>query len=233
MKLSLLVLTSGKQEGKVLEIKLPQFLIGRDPQCHLRPASALISKRHCALIQKEGKVFIRDFGSTNGTYVNEERVEGERELHNDDQLKVGPVAFAVRLEADKPAATKTPVPPTKPEGDKTAAPALKAPGKPATPSKSDTPAPATVAKSTQSSEEDDLAAMLLSLDDGDSSSTGPAASVDVPDGSTVMDMKLPVDVAAGGQGPNKPGQPAKPTTVGDTRSAAAKILEKMTKRPRS
>ena len=37
MKLSLLVMTPGKQEGKTIEIKLPQFLVGRDAQCHLRP----------------------------------------------------------------------------------------------------------------------------------------------------------------------------------------------------
>src|SRR4051794_17936212 len=231
MKLSLLVLTSGKQEGKVLEIKLPQFLIGRDPQCHLRPASALISKRHCALIQREGKVFIRDFGSTNGTYVNEERVEGERELHNDDQLKVGPVAFAVRLEpAAKPAAAKTPAPPTKPAAAKTPAPALKAPGKAAAPAKTDTPAPATAPKpvAAAAGDEDDIAAMLMSLDDGDSSA-GSAGVPEVPDGSTVMDMKLPPEVAnAPGQQPGKPGQPpAKGAATGDTRSAAAKILEKM------
>ena len=97
MKLSLLVKTAGKLEGQVVEIKLPQFLVGRDPQCHLRPASALISKRHCALIQREGKAFIRDFDSTNGTFVNDERVEGERELKHDDQLKIGPLLFSVRI----------------------------------------------------------------------------------------------------------------------------------------
>ena len=47
MKLSLLVLTPGKMEGKSIPITIPQFVIGRDPQCNLRPASALISKRHC------------------------------------------------------------------------------------------------------------------------------------------------------------------------------------------
>ena len=117
MKLSLLVLTSGKQEGKVLDIKLPQFLIGRDPQCNLRPASPLISKRHCALIVRDGKAFIRDFGSMNGTYLNDQRVEGEKELKNDDQLKVGPIHFAVRFEASAPAPVapnKTPLPPTRP-----------------------------------------------------------------------------------------------------------------------
>src|SRR6202050_4810880 len=98
MKLSLEVLTEGKQKGKLLPITLSQFLVGRDPQCHLRPASPLISKRHCALIQRDGKAFIRDFDSTNGTFVNDEPVKGERELHHDDQLKIGPMAFTVRLE---------------------------------------------------------------------------------------------------------------------------------------
>src|SRR5205823_4057739 len=63
MKLSLEVMTEGKQKGKLLPITLPQFLVGRDPQCHLRPASPSISKRHCVLIQREGRAFIRDFDS--------------------------------------------------------------------------------------------------------------------------------------------------------------------------
>src|SRR5262245_45752932 len=113
MKLGLLVVTSGKQEGKLLEIKLPQFLIGRDPQCQLRPASPLISKRHCAIIQRDGKAFVRDFDSTNGTFVNDEPVKGEVELKHDDSLKVGPIQFKITLQPDEPAPARTPAPPTK------------------------------------------------------------------------------------------------------------------------
>src|SRR5438105_1137708 len=127
MKLNLLVLTPGKQEGKTIEVKLPQFLVGRDPQCHLRPASALISKRHCALLQRDGKVFVRDFDSTNGTFVNEQPVKGEVELHHEDKLKVGPLAFTVRLEAGAPAVGATPPPPTKAPAAKAPAGAVKAP----------------------------------------------------------------------------------------------------------
>jgi pSer/pThr/pTyr-binding forkhead associated (FHA) protein len=218
MKLSLLVLTTGKQEGKVLEIKLPQFLIGRDPQCHLRPASPLISKRHCALIQRDGKAFIRDFGSTNGTFVNDEPVEGERELNNDDQLKIGPIHFSVRLDATS---SRTPVPPTKNPTEIMPDPA-------ALP-KSNTPAPPT---SKTKKDDDDIAAMLLSLDDGASSGSG------VPEGSTVFDLPVSPD------GVPPPGaEQAKPEAKddknkqkppsGDTRTAAASILEKMMKRPRT
>lgn len=245
MKLSLLVLTAGKQEGKTIEVKLPQFLVGRDPQCHLRPASPLISKRHCALIQRDGKAFVRDFGSTNGTFVNDERVEGERELHQDDQLKIGPIELTVRIEQAAEEAAKTPPPKTKgvvstpvPPTKGTAAAA-----KPAA-AKSDTPAPATK-KTTEASAEDDIAAMLLSLEEGETPASAGLAGDPVPQGSTQFDLKVPPDVANGqvpppGQGQTPAGQAQgaakdnKPkATTGDTRSAAASLLEKMTKRPRN
>src|ERR1043165_7916211 len=99
MKLSLVVTTAGKQQGKTLPITLAQFVIGRDPQCQLRPASPAISKRHCAILQRDGKVFVRDFDSTNGTFVNDQPVKGEVEIKNDDNLKVGPLEFIVKIEA--------------------------------------------------------------------------------------------------------------------------------------
>jgi pSer/pThr/pTyr-binding forkhead associated (FHA) protein len=102
MKLSLVV-NEGAHKGKVIPIGLSQFLIGRDSQCHIRPASPMISKRHCALLVKGGKVLVRDFESTNGTFVNDERVNKERQLHDGDRLKVGPLAFLVRIEAGVPA----------------------------------------------------------------------------------------------------------------------------------
>src|SRR5215467_14552615 len=102
MKLSLVVLTAGNQQGKALDVKLAQFVIGRDPQCHLRPASPMISKRHCALLQRDNKVFVRDFESSKGTFVNEEPVKGEVELHDGDRLKMGPLLLEVKIEVAAP-----------------------------------------------------------------------------------------------------------------------------------
>src|SRR6516162_222967 len=113
MKLNLVVLTPGKTQGKAIPITLSQFLIGRDPQCHLRPASAVISKRHCALLIRGDKVFLRDFDSTNGTFVNDRQIKGEMELQNDDRLKIGPLDFGVKIETGTPVDKPTPVPPTK------------------------------------------------------------------------------------------------------------------------
>jgi predicted component of type VI protein secretion system len=235
MKLSLVVMTEGKQQGKVLPITLAQFLIGRDPQCHLRPASPLISKRHCALIQRDNKVFVRDFDSTNGTLLNEQPVKGEVELHNDDQLKIGPLHFGVRLEVVAPApaaARPAPAPAAKaaaPAGAAKAATPAKPAAKPAA-------APAGAAPAAESEDaivgaaegDDDIAAMLLSL--GDDTDTGgtPISSGEVPDGSTVMD----VPAQPGSEGAGKDAKDKK-KDLGNTSTAAKSILEKYMRRPRS
>src|SRR5208282_5283558 len=113
MKVSLLVQTPGKTEGKAIPVTLSQFVIGRAPECQLRPASAVISKRHCAVLVRGGKAFLRDFDSTNGTFVNDQQVKGEVELHDGDVLKVGPPAFGVKIEATVPVERPTPAPPPK------------------------------------------------------------------------------------------------------------------------
>ena len=237
MKLTLVVKAAGKQEGKVLPITLSQFVIGRDPQCHLRPASAMISKRHCALIQRDGKAFIRDFGSTNGSFVNEQPVKEEAELHDNDELKIGPLMFQVRIVQDAPKGA-TPKPPTKPVAGVPAAAAGKAPVKtPLPPAKAPAASAKTAAEMPAVSQEagdggdDDIAAMLLSLNDDDEA---PSAGLDsqVPEGSTVMELMLPKE----GQDPNKPAEKGKdkekPKGSGNTASAAKSILEQYMKRPR-
>jgi pSer/pThr/pTyr-binding forkhead associated (FHA) protein len=121
MKLSLVVVTAGKMQGKSIPITLPEFIIGRDPDCHLRPASPLISKKHCAFLMQGNKASVRDFGSTNGTLVNNELVAGERQIVNGDIVKVGPIEFRVELEVT-PAVLQTPQPRSMPsEAEDTAA----------------------------------------------------------------------------------------------------------------
>lgn len=228
MKLSLVVMTPGPNQGKVLEIKLSQFVVGRDPQCHLRPASPMISKRHCAVLQREGKAFVRDFDSTNGTFVNNDPVKGEVELHHGDQLKMGPLMFEVRLQATAPVNRPTPPPPTK-----QVTKSMAAQPKSAEPSPSATPAPAAVKASASdgepSSSDDDVAAMLLALHD-DGGAAGPSGEPEVPEGSTIHEMPLPPELAAQAA---QQKEKDKPKPAGNTSSAAKSILEKYMKRPRT
>lgn len=216
MKLSLVVMTPGKSEGKAIPITLAQFLIGRDPQCQLRPASASISKRHCAILVRSGKVFVRDLDSTNGTFVNETPVKGEVELHHDDKLKIGPLLFGVCIEAKKLSAREaTPAPANTPP----------APVKP-------TPPPG---KSGEPVDDESVAAWLLSLQD--EGTPTPGGSDEVPGGSTVVLDQLPDDTAkinAPTADPGAKGKPgaASPSAAGDTADVARAILQKYMRRPR-
>ena len=101
MKVSLVVASPGKMHQKMIAVARACFVIGRDADCQLRPASPMVSKRHCALLIGESAAFIHDFGSTNGTFLNDQPVRDKVELHDQDQLRVGPLLFTVCLQADR------------------------------------------------------------------------------------------------------------------------------------
>ena len=246
MKLSLVVQTPGHNQGKVLEIKLSPFVVGRDPQCHLRPASSRIGKRHCAVLQRDNKVFVRDFESINGTFVNGEQVKGEVELHDGDRLKMGPLLFEVKIEDAAPvnrpevsrkpatkAAAKANTPASSVDKTSSSQPAVaREPAVAACAVTTDrqTDAPAvqadaqteTSAEGEGTSNDDDIAAMLLSLHD-DSSDGAFGSGSEVPEGSTVHEMPLPPDRAAQLA---KEREKATHATRGNTSQAAKSILAK-------
>ena len=210
MKLSLVV-TQGKLAGKEIQVRLNQFLIGRDPECQLRPNSPLVSKRHCAVVLREGRVFLRDFESTNGTILNDRPVDGEAELQAGDEFKVGPLAFRVKLEAtvvDQPDETPAPV------------------SKPKAPSASRTPE--------SKVNDDSVLEMLLTGEGGPAVASG---ADPIPAGSTVMESMSLGQVGQGEVKPDeKPTEDKKPDKkLADpkaTSDAAKAILDKYMRRPR-
>jgi predicted component of type VI protein secretion system len=88
----------GSNAGKEITISKSKFLIGRGEGCSLRPSSDTVSRQHCVLIVREGQMFVRDLKSRNGTLVNGERIEEERQLKPSDQLKVGKLEFEVLID---------------------------------------------------------------------------------------------------------------------------------------
>jgi pSer/pThr/pTyr-binding forkhead associated (FHA) protein len=97
MKAKLCVL-KGPSEGKEIAIPVSKFFIGRGEDCHLRPKSDAISRHHCAIIITDSQIAIRDFGSKNGTFVNDQRVENIAILNNGDKVVVGPLSFKLVLD---------------------------------------------------------------------------------------------------------------------------------------
>ncbi|MFG0327978.1 MAG: FHA domain-containing protein [Phycisphaerales bacterium JB037] len=88
-----------KKDGSTAEapIRSGSATIGRDVGCQVRIPVPDVSRRHCAIIQANGKLKVKDLGSSNGTFVNDKRVE-EAELHAGDLLVLGEQRFMVRID---------------------------------------------------------------------------------------------------------------------------------------
>jgi pSer/pThr/pTyr-binding forkhead associated (FHA) protein len=92
-----LIITNGKLAGKEIFVPGPRFYIGRGEGCQIRPQVSEVSRKHCVLIVEEGLAAIEDCGSTNGTFLNEERIAERRELKDGDRIRVGVLGLEVRL----------------------------------------------------------------------------------------------------------------------------------------
>src|SRR5437762_1831014 len=97
MQVNLRVL-AGPYEGRVFCFTQPDtFLIGRSKDAHLcLTDDRFFSRNHCLLEITPPHCFLRDLGSTNGTFVNGERV-AEAFLENGAQIQGGETVLLVEV----------------------------------------------------------------------------------------------------------------------------------------
>ncbi len=82
--------------GRRFEID-EELTIGRSPGCGISTSYDIYSSTlHARLVPEGGRVFVEDLGSTNGTFVNSERVVKPTKLGKGDLLQVGGTVFQVR-----------------------------------------------------------------------------------------------------------------------------------------
>lgn len=100
MRVRLDVEIQGKAEPEEVFLRHFPALVGRHEECKLRITSRLISRRHCLLDERDGRLVIIDLGSANGTIVNGRRIDADTVLSNGDSVEIGPVRFVVGFEMD-------------------------------------------------------------------------------------------------------------------------------------
>ncbi|WP_169977248.1 FHA domain-containing protein [Tautonia rosea] len=95
-----LIVVQGKPEGKVIPLVTPRFRIGRGEGCHLRPNNEQVSRNHAEIEQTDQGIVLRDLGSRNGTFLNNQRLEANTDqvLKNKDLVQVGPLTFAISIQ---------------------------------------------------------------------------------------------------------------------------------------
>ncbi len=92
-----LVIASGKRAGRAISMKRDKLLIGRAEECDLRPLSEEVSRKHCAIIQKDDVLWAKDLRSRNGTFVNGLRMSEPKQLADGDLVRVGSLELKVSI----------------------------------------------------------------------------------------------------------------------------------------
>ena len=78
----------GDKVLKDIEIEKPVVTIGRDMDNDIRIDNLAVSKKHAQILNLQGTYVVEDMQSTNGTLLNEKKIEKETLKHG-DVLKIG------------------------------------------------------------------------------------------------------------------------------------------------
>jgi pSer/pThr/pTyr-binding forkhead associated (FHA) protein len=102
-----LVVVRGRSAAQALRLGDAVTTVGRHEACQLRIRSSQVSRKHCQFFEKKGLLIVKDLGSSNGTFVNGQKVDGQRVLEPGDELDIGQVKLRVeKVAGPSRAATK-------------------------------------------------------------------------------------------------------------------------------
>jgi hypothetical protein len=82
----------GHEPGMIYDLE-GGAVLGRGDQAEIRLDDPFASSQHARIYQQGGIMVIEDMSSTNGTYLNEELLEGPRPLHSGDRVRIGDSEF--------------------------------------------------------------------------------------------------------------------------------------------
>lgn len=84
-----LVMHSGPTPGKTFALEGDVLTIGRESSNQIAINDAEISRKHSQLVLQGGKYVLTDLGSTNGTFVNGQRLTGQHVLQPGEVISLG------------------------------------------------------------------------------------------------------------------------------------------------
>lgn len=91
-----LVVTSGRLAGTSLPLKDTGVLIGRNPECALVLDDDFASGRHARLVYGDSGWVLEDLGSTNGTFIGQQRINGAVPVEAGSVLRIGKTVIELR-----------------------------------------------------------------------------------------------------------------------------------------
>jgi pSer/pThr/pTyr-binding forkhead associated (FHA) protein len=104
-----LVILSQSMNGRVHELKVEKTTIGRVEDNTFQIAEPSVSSHHCEVLLRGNEVVIKDLNSTNGTFINDEKIS-ESVLKPGQTLRLGQIELRLENGAPAPAAPAAPAP---------------------------------------------------------------------------------------------------------------------------
>jgi pSer/pThr/pTyr-binding forkhead associated (FHA) protein len=89
-----------KKDGtkKVFPLRGKATTLGRGVDCDLCIPLHVVSRKHCQLSLEPNALKIRDLKSSNGTFVNGSKIDGETVAMPGDRIQVGPLIFTLQID---------------------------------------------------------------------------------------------------------------------------------------
>jgi PAS domain S-box-containing protein len=94
--MALLKILTGSQTGRIVELDSDPVVVGRHPDCHIRVLDDTVSRRHAQILHRDGRFFIEDLGSRNGTYLNGRKVTASARLAHRDKVSIADTSVEYR-----------------------------------------------------------------------------------------------------------------------------------------
>src|SRR5579883_1290737 len=93
-----IIAITGPLKGTTFPLSEAETIIGREPANPVSINDPLVSRKHCAIRNAEGKIQVADLESLNGTFVNGVPTR-ERALEHGDRIKIGSSQFIFLIHA--------------------------------------------------------------------------------------------------------------------------------------
>jgi pSer/pThr/pTyr-binding forkhead associated (FHA) protein len=97
-----LIVSGGAQRGREFALRAAETSIGRDPEADVSIEEPSASRRHALVVRKRDGFYLRDLGSTNGTYLFGVLRGAEKRLMEGDRFRIGRTEFLFHDEPEKP-----------------------------------------------------------------------------------------------------------------------------------
>ncbi len=88
-----LEITNGSDAGRRFRLTESQTLLGRNPNCNVVLQATEVSRLHARIVREPDGFYLEDLNSSNGTFLNGDRIEGRQRLSDHDKIELSEVTL--------------------------------------------------------------------------------------------------------------------------------------------